>query len=292
MEINIAHITARSEKEAMDWSLVLASQGIEAFIDCAEEDGRWRLRISPAEFERAQSAIRLYRLENRGRVWRQELRWTGLLFDWRAGFWFCLLVALHALNESGRASLEAAGLMSSDAVRAGEWWRLFTAITLHADWVHLAGNVSSGLVLLGLAMGSYGAGRAVLASFLAGAGGNALWLLGHAENHLSVGASGMVMGALGLLAVHSLSLRHHGAAAAQLIVRGVLAGLLLFVILGLNRGPRVDIVAHLGGFVSGCLLGLILVLLPERWTKSPRFDTAAGLLCIALVVVTWTLALR
>lgn len=292
METNVAHITARSEKEAMDWSLVLASQGIETFINRSEEDGRWRLQIPSAEFERAQASIRLYRFENRGRVWRQELRWTGLLFDWRAGFWFCLLVAIHALNESGRAALEAAGLMSSDAVRSGEWWRLFTAVTLHGDWVHLAGNVSSGLVLLGLAMGSYGPGRAVLASFLAGAGGNALWLFGHAENHLSVGASGMVMGALGLLAVHSLSLRHHGAAAAQLIVRGVLAGILLFVMLGLNPGPRIDVVAHLGGFMGGCLLGLALVLLPERWSKNPRLDTAAGLLCVALVVVTWKLALR
>lgn len=292
METNDAHITARSEKEAMDWSLVLASQGIETFIDRAEEDGRWRLRIPAAEFERAQSSIRQYRLENRGRVWRQEVRWTGLLFDWRAVFWFLLLIVIHRLDESGRIDLKSSGLMSSDAVRAGEWWRLFTAVTLHGDWVHLAGNVSSGLMLLGLAMGCYGAGRALLASLLAGAGGNALWLFALAKDHLSVGASGMVMGALGLLAVHSLSLRHRGSEATQLIVRGILAGVLLFVMLGLNPGPGIDVVAHLGGFLGGCLLGLILVFLPERWAKDSRLDTAAGLLCIVLVVVTWTLALR
>ena len=85
METARAHITARSEKEAMDWSLVLASQGIETFIERSPEDGVWRLHIPPAEFDRAQSSLRQYRLENRARAWQQEIRWTGLLFDWRAG---------------------------------------------------------------------------------------------------------------------------------------------------------------------------------------------------------------
>ena len=292
MENARAHITARSEKEAMDWSLVLASQGIETFIERSPEAGVWRLQIPPAEFDRAQSSLRQYRLENRARAWQQEIRWTGLLFDWRAAFWFLLLIMIHILGEADRIKLENAGMMESHAVRAGEWWRLFTAITLHADWTHLAGNVTTGLVLLGLAMGGYGAGTALLASLLAGAGGNVVGVIFRSENYHSLGASGMVMGALGLLAVHSLSLRHQGAKTAQLIGRGVLAAILLFVMLGLNPDPKIDVGAHLGGFVIGGGLGLALVLLPERWTKNPRLDTAAGLLCLALLTLTWVLALR
>ena len=121
---------------------------------------------------------------------------------------------------------------------------------------------------------------------------NVLGLFFNHAPYRGVGASGMVMGALGLLAVHSLSLRHQGAKTAQLIGRGVLAAILLFVMLGLNPDPKIDVGAHLGGFVVGGLLGLLLVLLPERWTKNPRLDTAAGLLCLALVALTWVLALR
>jgi membrane associated rhomboid family serine protease len=60
--------------------------------------------------------------------------------------------------------------------------------------------------LLGLTMGRYGTGAGLLAGYLAGAGGNALsWLLSDTP-HLSLGASGMVMGSLGLIAIQSLSM--------------------------------------------------------------------------------------
>jgi membrane associated rhomboid family serine protease len=271
----------------MDWSLVLTSQGIETTIECLPETGQWCLLVAEADLEGARESIRLYRQENRNRRWQRELEFTGLLFDWRCLFWAFYLSAMFYFSEVLPADLKAAGLMDAAAVQAGQWWRLFTATTLHADVGHLATNLSTGLILVGLAMGAYGAGAALLAVLLAGVCGNLLayWLLG--PSHRSLGASGMVMGALGLLSVYSVAFRGHWAA-AKLIGRGLLAGVLLLVLLGLNPGS--DVLAHLGGFIGGSLAGLILTILPAHWLRSPWDGVLAGL-SGWLIVLSWIMAL-
>ena len=97
-------------------------------------------------------------------------------------------------------------MMDNRRVAAGEWWRLFTAITLHENLPHLAENAATGFLLLGLAMARYGPGVAMLAAFLTGAAGNGASFVIHSDASRSLGASGMVTGALGMLSVHSFSL--------------------------------------------------------------------------------------
>src|SRR5258706_9926496 len=109
--------------------------------------------------------------------------------------------------------------MDGGAVGAGEWWRLFRAPMLHADLPHLAANVVIGLVFLGLTMAIYGPGLALLAALLAGAGGNMTGLILYDRTYLGLGASGMVMGTLGLLAVHTLAHLRAGLSAGELVVR-------------------------------------------------------------------------
>ena len=79
----------------------------------------------------------------------------------------------------------------------------FTAVMLHADTAHLISNVTIGALFLGFAMGSFGPGIALLAAFLAGAGGNLVDYWFYPSTHRGLGASGMVMGSLGLLTVYS-----------------------------------------------------------------------------------------
>ncbi|HWW01404.1 MAG TPA: rhomboid family intramembrane serine protease [Candidatus Acidoferrum sp.] len=192
----------------MDWSLVLLSQGIEPVIDCSEETAAWGLLVPAKDHQTAQEALHLYRVENRRWPWRRELFQQGVLFDWGSLAWAVLLAFFYWVD--AQTDLRSAGLMDSVAASRGQWWRLFTAVWLHADLAHLASNAVIGLVLLGLTMARYGTGAGLLAAYLAGAGGNlVVWLLSPAS-HLSLGASGMVMGALGLLAIQSLPLRRGG----------------------------------------------------------------------------------
>jgi membrane associated rhomboid family serine protease len=290
MEAATAKIPARSHRQAMDWSLVLVSQGIESIIDDSGDAGGWGLIVATQDYENALNAIRLYQHENRRWPWRQELFRPGFLFDWASLAWAFLVCLFFWLQATAtRLDLDSAGRMDSIAVAHGQWWRLFTAVWLHADIAHLAANATIGFVLLGLTMGLYGTGAGLLAAYLAGAGGNlAVWLLA-SDLHLSLGASGMVMGSLGLLAVQSFSLRRQTPHAAKYILSGVLGGLMLFILLGLSPGS--DLLAHLGGFLTGLLLGAGFALVPNIAQK-PKINFLSGLLFVLLVIIPWWLAIR
>jgi len=194
----IATIPARSERQAMDWSLVLVSQGIETRIERPEQDAGWRLVVDLPDHQRALAAIRQYRLENRRRPWVRELPWSGLIFDWRSLLWSLVLISVFVVDQARSGYWRAAGVMDNQSVSSGEWWRLFTAVTLHQDLPHLTLNVATGIALLGLAMGSFGPGVGLLAAYLAGVGGNVAGFFLYARPHAGLGASGMVMGALGV----------------------------------------------------------------------------------------------
>jgi rhomboid protease GluP len=270
----------------MDWSLVLVSQGVESTIEYSEDGTGWGLLVAGHDYENALNAIYQYRLENRRQPWRREVLGAGILFDWGSLAWVFLLVLFFWLNT--RTDLQVAGIMDTAAVVGGQWWRLFTAIWLHADLGHLAANASIGLVLLGLAMGRYGTGAGLLAAYLTGAGGNLIaWLLS-SELHRSLGASGMVLGSLGLLAVQSFSLWRQTPHAAKYILSGIVGGVMLFVLLGLT--PGTDVLAHFGGFATGLLLGGLLALVPGLAQKA-RTNFVCGLLFALLVIVPWWLAL-
>jgi membrane associated rhomboid family serine protease len=287
MDFAFVMIPARSERQAMEWSLVLLSQGIEAIIEPPEGEHGWQLAVAEPDLLRARESLRQYQAENRRGPWVRELPWTNLWFDARSVLWMFLLCVLFALSET--RGLREAGLMSSQAVQAGQWWRLFTAVMLHADLGHLATNVTTGLLLLGLAMGSFGSGLAVLASYLAGVAGNVAGLLLYGPVHRGLGASGMVLGALGLLTAQSLAYWRAGATPKLLVLRGVASGALLLILLGMN--PDADVIAHVAGFLAGLLFGGILVWLPVPPRRQLLANRLAELVCGGLMALTWALAL-
>ena len=278
-----ASISAPSHGEAMDWSLVLVSQGIEPILEHLEDSGGWQLLVPPEDLARALAAIQQYRLENRNWPWQQRVSTHGYLFDWGSLAWVLLISFFFCLD--ARMDLRPAGLMDATLAAKGQWWRLFTAIWLHADISHLATNATIGFLLLGLALGRFGTGVGLLAAYLAGAVGNLCpWVIGLGA-HRSLGASGMVMGALGLLAAQSLALGRHAPTAFR--VASVLAGGMLFVLLGLSPGS--DVLAHLGGFVGGLGFGVLLVRVPRSAGRTGA-NLVCGLVFALLVLLPWWLA--
>jgi membrane associated rhomboid family serine protease len=110
------------------------------------------------------------------------------------------------------------------------------------------------------------------------------------ETHRGLGASGMMMGALGLLCIHSFGLWRKSPKAARYIISGVIAGFLLFVLFGFN--PSSDIIAHLGGFVAGLIFGAVLSFMNEPRLHHARLNFIAFVMTAVTIAVTWTLALR
>ncbi len=271
----------------MDWSLVLASQGIEHTVQHDEATG-WSLAVSEADHEKALAQIRLYRLENQQWRWRRPMFQPGLFFDWSSLAWVLLNILFFWWSEA-RADLRTTGMMDGAALAHGQWWRLFTATWLHADIAHLATNMVFGFLFLGLVMGRYGPGVGLLAAYLAGVGGNLAGWGGYGENYLSLGASGVVTGALGLLAVQSVALlRHPNVNTFRLFTAGLMGAVLLFVFLGVS--PESDVVAHFGGFISGLLLGLPLAFAP-RLVQRSWLNLVAAILFASLIILPWWRAL-
>jgi rhomboid protease GluP len=125
----------------------------------------------------------------------------------------------------------------------------------------------------------------MLTAFLAGAAGNAASLVIHSDGSQSLGASGMVTGALGMISVTSFSLWRKYPAARGLIKRGAVAGFLILVLIGFAPGS--DIAGHLGGFAAGAILGLALnAARPAVW-QGGWVNVGGALALAALVCVAW-----
>jgi len=269
----------------MDWSLVLASQGIPHLIAPPDESGKWSLQLAPDDVPRASAAIRQFEIENRPRAWQKTYLEGRVTFDWVAAVWALFLVLIHALRESNPA-LKDAGVMHGTDVLKGEWWRMVTATQLHADWGHLASNLSIGVVLLGLVMGRWGTALGMLAALLAGVGGNIANLAFRPEV-FSLGASTVVMGCLGLLAALPRGQTAQHARWWRGVLASVGAAVLLFLLLGLD--PSSDVLGHFGGFVSGLVIATAMrtaAIQPgNKWCER------ISVLCLALILFSsWWLA--
>ncbi len=281
-------IPARHRRQAMDWSLVLLSQGIESVIE--QSESRWTLLVEPQDYARALATLRQYQLENRGWRWREKMPWPQVTFHWGAMVWCILLAIFDWLDVVSGSHLQWVGVMDSAAVQNGSWWRLFTATMLHSDLSHLMANLAIGFPVLGLAMGRYGPTCALLAAYLAGAGGNVAALTLRTHPYHGLGASGMVMGGLGLLTIQSLPLQFKNPTSWKYVIGGILGGVMLFTLLGLN--PASDVLAHLGGFVCGLILGAPMTLVLQQKLLGWRANTVCGAVLAGLITLTWILALR
>ena len=272
----------------MEWGLVLASQGMEAIVDHSTEG--WALLVEPRDYDRALANLQQYQQENRGWQWRQPLPEAGMLFHWGGLGWAAAIMALYYWSAVRFPGIRGAGILDSEKVRQGQWWRLWTAISLHQNVSHLMANATTGFILMGLAMSRYGAGVALLAAFVAGGVGNVASLLVYAQPHQSLGASGMVMGALGLVTAQSFSFMRKYPFGRRLFFRAVAGGVLILALIGFS--PDSDMVAHVGGFIAGAILGCALGFVPAARLQHGPVNAGALLTLAALLLATWRLALR
>lgn len=183
------------------------------------------------------------------------------------------------------------GMVDAAAVSAGaQWWRLITGMSLHADAVHLLGNVVLGGVLIHLLCGAVGYGLAWAMLLCAGTLGNGMNVLLRQSPHHSVGFSTAVFAVIGLLAAMQMVRLRHQAWRQMALPLG--AGAALLALLG-SEGEHTDLGAHLFGFLAGLLTGWPLGL---PWISACR--QASGLQALlftlsALVCVfAWWLAWR
>jgi len=177
----------------------------------------------------------------------------------------CLLALTPptGLWRAGIRTLLAFGGVNRSLVESGEWYRLFTAMLVHADVFHLLMNgvalFFAGRLLEGLV------GRAWFAALfvIGGLGGSLLSIAINDPNIVSVGASGAIM-ALAASAF-TVSFRLGPTVERNAIQTGLLNILIPSLLPLATHGAKVDYAAHVGGAVTGIAVGLVIL---QTWART------------------------
>lgn len=173
-------------------------------------------------------------------------------------------------------------------VYTGEYWRLGTVVLVHGGILHLAFNMYALFIVGPIVEQLYGHWRFLLIYVLCGLGGSAA-SYAFSDARASVGASGAVFGLFGMLLVadriHKPALtrnaRNLTAQIGGLIAVNLVIG---FVATGIDNA------AHIGGLVTGAILGLVMVPIAPTmatfWTNVASSKLQIGLTRLGWLVGT------
>lgn len=284
-ETGVLAALAMTSRTLDAYGLVLEAVGIR-FVVLRADQG-YAIWVARTDGERAREAIGHYLAENVPKPIEPPRRLAGRGLAAVLGYVGTELLVAMAANRAlfGRAWYDL-GTLDGVLLRSGEWWRPITSLTLHADLAHLASNVGFGALCVGLLARVHGSGVAILLTLLAAAAGNGLEGAFMGRGYESLGASGAVFAALGLLgSVHWPTRTARG----RLYLRGstFIGALVLLALLG-TGDARTDIEAHALGFAFGLLAGLPI----RRATPAgPRVQRLLGIAAAGLVLAAWLGAL-
>jgi membrane associated rhomboid family serine protease len=227
------------------------------------QDGQQSLLVVPVEFvEKAKYELWQYEAENRQPSHRPK-RITPVYQDpiWGVTGYIATisLVAVMAGYALFSGDWFTAGRVDGALIRAGEWWRTITALTLHSGLPHFVGNVGFGALFGMMAGRVLGPGVTWLAVVLSSSVANLVNTLLLDSAHKSIGASTAVFAALGLVA-------------------------------GFAWRAKLDTGAHLMGFVFGFISGTALTLV-YRYLPDQRVQKVSGAAAICIVIIAWATAL-
>ena len=181
---------------------------------------------------------------------------TALLLSINVTIFIVMVVSSGSIASFSGQTLIRWGANYGPLTLSGDYWRLLTAAFVHANPFHILVNCW-GLWSLGqLCERLFGKWQTLLIYVLTGVGGSLL-SIAYDNNRLSVGASGALFGIVGALIV-GLKFGDLALSAGQR--RSMLSSLISVVVLNFMLGTfgGIDNMCHLGGFVTGLLVGLPL----------------------------------
>jgi rhomboid protease GluP len=236
---------------------------------------------------------------------RRSPQWASAPATYVLGGINCLVFVLMCVNGASFTSPSPRKLLQWGAdfgpfvLVLGQWWRLVTAMFVHIGVIHLATNMWC-LWNLGLLGEPLVGGLGLIAAYLlTGFGGNLLSVASHpglsanSDAIVGAGASGAVFGLAGLLIVLLKSkLLPLPEAELSRLRRSVIWFAVLNFVLGAGTSVahtalRVDNMAHLGGFLTGLALAMLMVpkigVAPALFKRRRRF--AIGGIALALLLL-------
>ena len=284
-----------SRYQAEQWSLVLRTANIPSVIEF--EDRSWVIKVSPLHEKKALREIAAFMEENSDWPPHRPQKNTHLpvltkyqpptILMMGALVIFFLITGPWSANSVWFSNGAVSG---KQILENGQWYRLVTALTLHADVVHLFGNIIIGGLLAHFLCRLLGYGLGWFLILTSGTLGNLMNIILHGSSHNSVGFSTAVFGIIGILSGYQAVNRRTAALKEILLPLAAGAGLLAFLGAG---GPRTDLGAHFFGLLAGAAIGGLLVFLPSQQiliTKS-SLQTSLFIISLAIVGLSWWFAM-
>ena len=165
-----------------------------------------------------------------------------------------------------------------------EWWRLITAMFLHGGLIHIGFNMMA-LMQLGPPLEElYGSARYLFLYVVTGAFG---FLASAAVGNFSIGASGALLGLVGLML--AITSKRGGTYMRELRSRLISSVAILFLLGFMHMG--IDNWAHGGGLAAGFLLGKLFADHKPVTAGERRTAYALGWLAGVVIIASFVLML-
>lgn len=252
-----------TSEEGFQHSLVVLAMGRACWL--VESPVGHRLLVEPDVFGRAREQFARYD--------RESMNWppppiavpathavdfiTPLLWALVVFTGFNLQAEHHDWTSKG--ALDAAAIFEG-----GEWWRVATALFLHADAGHAISNALSGLLVFSAMVQVFGWFRGWMLVAAASLAGNlAVAAINYPGPYRSLGASTAIFAGIGLLTGRSLRVvarSNHAPRWRELFVP-LASGMVVLALYG-TGGVQIDIGAHVTGFGAGLAAGFLAALRP------------------------------
>jgi rhomboid protease GluP len=280
----IALFVNLSEEDANTCLLVLASAGISGQI--SGQPDNWTVSVLPEDSEKALAEIGKYFQENRETPDGEDIR-SRIPHKIQTGIGAALgLLTGHIfmIHHGGIPFFAEKYGASASAILNGERYRTVTALMIHADSIHLAGNMVALALFFTVVCSVQGFGAGAFCVLASGAVGNYATALLYGSAHSSIGASTAVFGAVGILICHQTFNSFRAAKQrfrAWLPLGGGLCLLGLF-----SEGAHTDILAHLFGLGSGMGIGFIFEFLFKKPPDVP-LQYLFFSLTVAVLLLSW-----
>ncbi|MBN4048521.1 rhomboid family intramembrane serine protease [Desulfocapsa sp. AH-315-J15] len=290
LEYSETVLTTDQEQDIMSCSLVLSSVGISHRVSQTPES--LVLRVSAENLHAARFQLQAYLYENRNwppKPVSSANSFTPLLQPPTLLLLGCLALLYSVTGPwSAHSIWFTAGAGDADAIlQKGEYYRLITALTLHADTAHLLGNCLFGGFLYHFFCKLTGNGLGLFAMLFTATLANYINVVLHGSNHLFVGFSTAVFAIIGMLAMIS---RNYRTGNRYILILPFMAGAALLAMIG-SSGERTDLGAHFFGLLCGMASGWFLcrpTLLTLR--KSMLFQSILFASSIGIITAAWKMA--
>src|SRR5580693_2723073 len=205
---------------------------------------------------------------------------TQILFGANIAVFLAMALASGSVMEfPGQISLHF-GANFGPYTLSGEWWRLFTYMFLHGGAMHILFNMWCLWDLGRLCESLYGRWTFGVLYLICGLGASLASVIWNVQV-LSVGASGAIFGLAGAL-IAAFKLGEFSVPRSAL--SGTLRSLGAFVVYNLIFGfalPGIDNTAHIGGLITGLVVGALIALVAPREEQASR----RGAIFLAVILV-------